>query len=72
MLNWKDASEEEHRLQIVLELIFRNHSRLLSSLFDLETPRLRKSSEVLLSELTGYSSGEKVMVTDWREMTHPI
>ena len=62
MLNWNRANRYELRMQDTLNLIFRNHPKLLEFLFDKERPRLRLEPECLLSECGVFSSGEKILV----------
>jgi hypothetical protein len=62
MLNWKDTSQEEQRLKLVMEWIFRNHPQLLEFLFKSNIPYLRDEPEKLIVEAGAFSSGEKVLI----------
>jgi hypothetical protein len=62
MLDWRMAGRHERRMLEVLKLVFRNHSKLLTFLFEADHPRLRRDPAALLSEAGALSSGERVLV----------
>ena len=62
MLNWNSPNRYEQRMQDTLNLIFRNHPKLLEFLFDKERAQLRLEPECLQSECGVFSTGEKILV----------
>ena len=62
MLNWPGCGRHERRILEVLNLIFRNHTKLLDFLFEPGEPRLRLEPEHLLFNAGVFSSGEQILV----------
>ena len=62
MLDWQNAGSHELHLQVVLNLIFRKHSKLLEFLFEINKPRLCAEPRILLAESGGFSSGEQLLI----------
>ena len=62
MLSWTKLGRAERRMMGSLNLIMHDHSKLLEFLFEPERPRLRQEPEILLSEASGFSRGEQILV----------
>lgn len=62
MKSWQDATNEERRIYEAIKILFSKHFYLLETLFNHQEPRLVSSSEVILDQIKGFSTGEEVLI----------